>query len=421
MTGFGVAIALWAAFWTWAFFPGESSIDTLLQYRQGLSGEYSNAHPTLYSMALGRSGDLVGDGSLVLLAQTGVGALALGWIAWSLRSAGTAAKAAFVLLAFNPLMWAQWTTLWKDEPLAICTLAAFAVCLNGWARWCIPLLVAATCFRHNGITLVFPIALWLGWHESRTSGRTAGALLGSLLVLLCLISPKLLDVSVGATDGRAAAPTLVFDIAGAYVREPRFRKAGPFQDVVMKQIKHRHRGHTARYLVAGGRRGVPGLRHSDFDEARYALLKEEWVRLVTTRPDLWLRHRAEFACNLLNVCMPYPMEPHGRTDARIGAQVGWVDPEGLAYRILDPLRSVFGLLALGWVWLVPVLIAGGLALRRRRELEVAIAGSGLAYLVGNMLLAPSAPFRYHLPMMMAAVVLVPLAIEPHRPQGNAKP
>ena len=407
--GYGVAISLWAMLWTLAFAPGESSPDTLAQYRQGLAGVYSDAHPVLYSWALGVSGSLVGNGSLVLYTQIGAGVVALCTLAWSLRAATPVAKTTLVLLSLDPLLWAQWTTLWKDEPLAICTLLTFALCLVGRPRWGLPLLVIATCFRHNGVTLVVPLAAWWGWHEARTQGRLRGAALGVVLLGSALAAPKLLDAALDAADGKAAAPTLVFDLAGAYTRDPGFHAASPFVDIPLEKIERRHRSHTARYLTSN-RRGLKGLRHKDFDDARYTELKQEWGRLLTTRPDLWARHRAAFACDLLNVCMPTPMEPHGRTDKAYGIKVGWVDPERPLYRALNPLRAAFAPLARGWIWCLPTLVLGGLAVARRRWLEVAIASSGLAYLVGNVLLAPSAPFRYHLPLMLVVLVLAPHAL-----------
>ncbi len=415
---FAVGAVAWAGLWGVAFFPGEATLDTWVQYQQGLTGAFSDAHPVLYALLLGASGQAFGDGRLVLFLQLGLGTLGLVLLAHALRDRNLLARLALVVLALNPLMWAQWGILWKDEAMATSYLVALGLFGLGRPLPAIPLLVAACCFRHNGITLVLPLAVLMGWVGARRYGRWRGWGLALGVLVLCAATPRLLDRAVDAERTYAAAPSLVFDLAGIWTREPDLYRASPYAErVSFREVRRRHRAWSARKITSD-RRGLPGLRHKDLQTPEaWQTLRDTWRDAVLARPGAWLAHRYEYGCWFVNVCMDGPFEAIATTRDRYAADMGIPDRRAPLYRALHPVREAFQVLGRGWIWIGLVLLPLGLALWRRRWVDVAIAASALCYLIGNLLLAPSAPFRYHLPLMMAAVVLLPRMLVGQAPEA----
>jgi hypothetical protein len=402
-----LAVAGWAALWALVLFPGEITPDTLDQYEQGLTGAFTNAHPPLLSVLLGLSGHAVGSPGGAFLLQMGFGAAAVASAAW-LVPADRRSRVAFVLLAFCPLLWAQWFAIWKDTWMGVAYLGLLVAL--GTGRYALAVLAAAwMCgFRHNAVILVLPLAAWLTW-----ASRPRGWAYGAAMVVAAVVLPRLLDRALDVKDVNPAAATLVFDVTGVYAREEEAFLSGPYAgDVDYAALKEAYDVRSARDIVSD-RRGLPPLRLSDLAaEEPYAELEAEWSRVVRAWPGAWARHKAAFALCYVGLCHRNPFDPYGRTTEEALAFERTVGMESAPYVVVDKLRRRLARpLARGVFWLVPVVGIAALAARRQQGFDLAIASSALLYEAGNLAVAPSSPFRYHMPTLLVLLILLPRALD----------
>lgn len=406
--GLGLALSVWAGLWTYALFPGEGTIDTVLQYEQGRSFTFTNAHPVLYSLLLGLSHAWLASPGLVVALQLCGGALAL----WVVGVRGVPARLlprlTFLMLAFCPLLWAQWAALWKDEALTVAYVGALAALVARRQVLAIGLLLLAAAFRHNGVTLVAPLFVYAAAQFRTRLGTVRTAALAAALCVAAVLTPRLLERAMGATDARPAVPSLVFDIAGVYLRSRPAFDSGPYsRSWKLGSVRRRYAPRTARKLTSD-RGGLVGLRHKDFlTDRRYLQLRKEWTRVVRRYPEQYLEHRWAVSCSYFNVCDPKPFEPYAGPQPRLRKRIASPDRQTPAYRYVDAMRAETRPMAVGWPWSALVLLFGLLALVRRAWLDVAITASVLLYQLGNLVAAPSTPFRYHLPVVVALIVLLP--------------
>jgi hypothetical protein len=126
--GWGVLALCWLPWWLY-FNPCVVSGDTLVQYRQTLTGTYSNAHPVLHTLSLGFAvrvarwlgmGEAQGFAGYALVQLAGLSAV-LAALAARVRGMCRRpwlAAASLAYFAFNPLHATFAITLWKDIPFS---------------------------------------------------------------------------------------------------------------------------------------------------------------------------------------------------------------------------------------------------------------------------------------------------------------
>ena len=400
-----VGVALYALFWSISLYPGELAPDTLEQYKQGASGAYTDAHPALLSWLLGRSVALTGSTGPLFLMQLGLGALGLAGLVGSVPKT-TRSRVAFALLTLLPVLWSQLSVVLKDAWTTALLLDAIALIALDLAAPAALVVGLACCFRHNAITLAPALAALAAWPHRAHLGRAIA--IAGLVVGCGLAAPRIVDRLLDVANTHPAAPSLVYDVTGVYVRAPSAYASGPFTEAIaLRDVVERYDPVTARRLTSN-KRGLKGLRHRDFaDDARYAVLEAEWRRAVTGWPGAWIRHRAAFTANYL---APWPFEAYNTTIAAARKQL----PTNLdaTWRTFPAtvLRALAAPFANGLLWTVGVLVLGGIGVRRRDALAVGVALAALGNLAGNVLFAPSTPFRYHLPSVVAVIVLLPRAL-----------
>jgi hypothetical protein len=224
-----VAFAVWRV-----FFPGLMSTDSIAQYRQALTGEYSDWHPPLMSIVLKivlASGGALG---ILMLGQCvagvfGIRALAAGclrlfyggrialrraaWISWLVLPV--------LLLPVTPLAF-YLMTFWKDAWAMVFLLWIGALALDLLRRGpslkralLLAVLGAALgMVRHNAVILLPLVGLVL-WMGTRRSFRRAGALaLAAAPIVLYLLANPLIDLVFGVEELHTDSAVMALDLVG---------------------------------------------------------------------------------------------------------------------------------------------------------------------------------------------------------------
>lgn len=391
-----------AAFWAVALFPGELTPDSVTQIQQGVSGVYSDAHPAALSWLLGRSMAWTGNTGLVILVPLALAALGLAGLVPTLPQTRRA-HVVFLAFALFPPLWSALATVSKDAWTTALLLDAVALIA---ARRLLPatLAVAAMClFRHNAITAVPALAAFVAWDNR--DRKALAAFVVSAMLAGSFAAPRVLNRALDVQEGRAAAPSLVFDVTGVYAWRPEAFATGPFAArTTYDDILVRYEAKTARKFTSD-RRGLPGFKHAEFlDDARYAELTGEWRRVITTWPGAWALHRAAFAGAYLS---PIPFEAYGGTWKAAKRKYLVPDEDSIRWNIANVARIGAAPLGSGAFWTTALAFVGAVALKRRDALGVAVAAAAACGLAANLLIAPSSPFRYHLPSVVAVIVLAP--------------
>ena len=158
-------LAIWI-FYLLAFWPGEMSPDSMVQWEQALTGAYTDAHPPLYAFFIWGvtrfwfSPGAVGFVQIICLS------FATAWGLKVLIQNGLNTNAAWlvaVIFALSPLNSTLVISLWKDVPYAIAFLVfsiQFLQIIFSGGKWlekwgnCLALVLSSLgimLFRHNGV------------------------------------------------------------------------------------------------------------------------------------------------------------------------------------------------------------------------------------------------------------------------------
>ncbi|MFG1707159.1 hypothetical protein ACFLIM_28585 [Nonomuraea sp. M3C6] len=199
---FLIVQAVLACWWA-ALYPGLFSRDSVLYLSHTLVGPWVSDHSVAYDALLWLSFTKTGDLGAVTFAQTTAMALALTYLAESLKRLGAPRLATTVVAMLMPLappVGAFSVTLWKDVPFTICAVAIAGVCARIAARRAVTLptlvglgvlLTALGLFRANGFLVV-------------------GVAVVALLVIVTTMRVRLLLVGTFAAALPLLLTTLVF-------------------------------------------------------------------------------------------------------------------------------------------------------------------------------------------------------------------
>lgn len=409
-----VCLVLWAAFWLIGIYPGEMSPDSHAQLLQGRVWRFNSAHPVIFSAFLGLADRWTGGVGSVFVAQIVLITGALIALGWSMTQSKPVAKVAFLVLACTPILWAQWAAVWKDVWFSLFFLWAVVFLSWRWYGWAGVALALMCCFRHNGITLALPLAAYVGFTRYKQGDAWRGAICALTIAAATILVPKTLDWALSVRNGYPAAPSLVFDVTGAYNFDEEALGEGPFSDVVTYEvIRKKYNPDTARHFTSN-RRGVRGLQHRDFtNDESYGVLQAEWMRVIKEHPRAYLSHRLAFARSFFGL-WPRPQlgayaYNHGLRKRK--RKASWL-PRTF-YRTIELFirPTIAKPMTRTWVWTLLAALAGWGAWRQRKTLELALVISTAAYIVGNLLIAPSSPFRYHIPTLITVIVVLPRVLD----------
>jgi hypothetical protein len=196
------SLVVWAAYLL-AFWPGVMSADSMEQWGQILSGEFSNWHPAFHTLTEWALTRLVESPAIVAAAQVAALSGVVGWGLASLRRLGLRTAVVWIIsgaIALWPAIGITAITLWKDIPYAIAILALGLILLReidgrdsilqkpgGWALLAgVASLVAL--FHHAGPVVAFGSlgALWLAVRRRTVLGAAAVTLLTVVVVQVVL-------------------------------------------------------------------------------------------------------------------------------------------------------------------------------------------------------------------------------------------
>lgn len=389
-----VVAAGWVLVLYAAFQPGLMSVDSVLQYQQGITGRYNNWHPPFVSLLNGLAGRLAGSPWPLLVAQLSLLAAGMCLLARAAppQSApfSLAVLAAFFLL---PPVWSIAVTLWKDVLMAVALLwAVVDLRVRRPARSFAWMIVAVLC-RHNAIFAAVPLAVYAAALSApRAAGRAA--LVAVQLVALA-IAPRIVDRLLHAEDRFIAGALLLFDEMAIYADHPEALKASPFsREYTAQDVARVHMVQSCVPIFHGG----PEARR--FPEsslpARRPEISREWLRLLRAYPGTYVRERVSHFLSLISIGWPacYPFQI-GISPNNWGfhLQEGGAVLRALR-RFQDATASTW--LFLGWPWLMLLLAIGAWAAMRHgaRSLALWTTLSGLAYAGGYLAVGVVCDFRY---------------------------
>lgn len=224
----GAALLLFAA--TLAlYWPGYASFDTVVQYRQLLSGDYDDWHPPIMAQTWALLGGRALGTAPMFLLQMALYWLGLGLIAARLAQMGrrVAPWAVLALGLVPPLLGWQVVVLKDGQMTGAMMAAAGLACWWRLAGRAVPgvawglivlLLLYAALVRANGAMAVVPFAVMLIERPLRPWQRGLAMLAG--IIALLGVAPLVNHQLLGVRDSGVARSQALYDLAGIAVRLP---------------------------------------------------------------------------------------------------------------------------------------------------------------------------------------------------------
>jgi hypothetical protein len=292
-------IALMALFWWMVFYPGLLSFDSVDQYRQGVTGQYSTTRPPIMAIAVAMTRSVGGDIQHLMLIQCeaallGVYFLGVSFLRWlqpstpvlALRLAVLGAIA-LMLLPFSPLphyLVTFWTDVWVM--VSLCWIGAlwlqimrdssltsgnvFRLLLILWFS------VVMVLVRHNSVVLLPVATLMFAIAAGRMFSWKAAVAAAALPLLLYVTAHSYIKRTLHPVETPIHNMVFAYDLAGLCIRFPELRSEFP---------------HTARHLLPDSERlYYPGFMNYYGDiidgnvYARPDLLQQEFTRAILTHP-----------------------------------------------------------------------------------------------------------------------------------------
>ena len=125
-------IAVWGLFLL-VFYPGLLTQDTIVQWEQVVTGQYSDAHPIFYALLIGGLSQVYNSPAVVVLAQILMLSLSLSWGLSELERLGSSRKVLWglsVLFAVLPINILGANVLRKDVPFSASLLVLSVIFLK---------------------------------------------------------------------------------------------------------------------------------------------------------------------------------------------------------------------------------------------------------------------------------------------------
>lgn len=388
--------------------PGFAMYDTLMQYRQVLSGRFDDWHPPAMARLWQALAPFGGGQAPLFVAQVTLYWLGFALLALPLARAGRvrAALALGVIAILPPFLGWQVVVL-KDAQMTAALLAAVGLIGGaglagrrpGGAEWlgAAALLLYAVLVRANAVFAVAPLVamlLPLGWRW-----RTALAL-GGIAATIAL-SPLVNHRLLGASDSGVTRTQPIYDLAAIAVRAP-----GAATGLPPPVVAHiRARGCVKPYfwdpLSDSGPCGddVAPLAHMPM--ARLDLL---WVQAIAAHPLAYAAHRLAHLNSTDRWLVPWRWPGAAPTIRSERNDLALRSPGAIA-RALQRFGGYVVETPIGWpfVW-IGLALAGLVALDGEAVLARALFVSALAGEASFAAVSIASDLRYHLWMMIAAAI-----------------
>lgn len=402
----------------WVFWPGIPTYDSVLQYRQLVSGQIDDWHPPVMARVWQLLNPISpGTGPLFALQMLlyGIGFALV--IAALVRAGRPKAALAAGLFGMSPLLLGWQIVVMKDEQMLGALVAAFSIVaayrLTGkavpvWAGLLAALLlVYATLLRGNAVFATVPLTMLL---LPRPNSWRVRCILGIVaMVGLLVLSPPIQRALFDAKPSSRLKTQPLFDLAGISSRTP--ADPLPFTAAERSQLVERHCSNSFFWDSLGGLGPCADVtarvRASSSSELTIAL-----ARNVMRHPLAYAEHRLAHWNMTERWWVPLGLIS---ADPQIKAH-----PNGLGLRGPTSVPKWWQRLAhaqaatpLGWpiVWTTLALFFLPVAFRRRDaagNLALALLGSGLVLELSFLVVSIASELRYHLWPMTATVLALVL-------------
>jgi hypothetical protein len=411
-----------------ASLPGHLSYDSLAQLHEGRTGVRATWGPAMYAWLLGFFDEMVPGTGLYVVASAGLFFGSLSSLRALRPQVSWWAPLVTVLIVFSPIVLIYQAIVWKDVLFANLTIAGFACLARAPALWGRPgprwlalggamlALAVAALVRQNGLVVVLLAAMSLGAIRFRAGWRQAliwgfGGLVATIVLMQILgavAQPKGEGVGKSANVGLRILQH--YDITGAVARDPSY------------PLRHIEAANPAG--AAAIRKGVAVYspqRVDFFDRdptvgkafwrTPKAVVRAEWIELITRHPGAYLAERGDVFRWLLltpklEACLPDFVGVSGPeplvADLKLTNAVDPADWSLHNYATYFYGTPVFSHLAYA---LVAMAVAGFL-LWRRDSTDLVIAGlmlSALAFASSFFVISIACDYRYLYFLDLAAI------------------
>ena len=418
LAAFALVCATYFAAVVFVFFPGVKNWDTYEQLNQALVGEYRTTFTVGYAWLLGMSHRLCGSTGGLWLVQLALVLGAMIWLVDRARAGVVVVVVAVAVFCLPPLAFGlvqQWRDVW---------VAAFGlICFGGLlARRPFVVLaagVAAAIFRSNAMVLgLLPAALVTRdmivvrlrrrGPVSRQRRWLAAAVGAVAFVVLCSLTSSLLAAVLDAKPGFPAGPSLVFDVADIWRRDPSLQKKSAVGHKLAKQAARKVDECHAHNVVDGR---VPELAVNELNGKRDKLIKD-WMTVVKKRPDLYLQHKRRAIECMLRIDydsgerFSYYLISRGAHGLGAGdprqSRPGLIELQKKFWSTAD-LRGTWADWFEPLLWLALLSVASLVAVFRTRSrgLVSAFVLGNVMFLFSNFTFAPAPNLRYLFPLLTA--------------------
>lgn len=394
------------------FAPGFAMYDTLVQYRQVLSGTFDDWHPPAMARLWQVVAPLGGGQAPLFVAQVASYWLGFALLALALARAGRL-RASLLLgvIAILPPFLGWQVVVLKDAQMTGALLAATGIIaaarLDGrtlraleWTAAAI-LLLYAVLVRANAAFAVVPLVamlLPLGWRWR------LGALVGGVAATL-LLSPLVNHQMLGARDSGVTRTQPIFDLAAIAARVPDALTG--LAPPAVADI--RARGCSKPFFWDPlAESGPCGRDIAALARMPVAQLNGLWLRAILAHPVAYAGHRMTHLNSTERWLVPYRWPGAAPTVASERNDLGLESP-GATARGWQRLGGYLVETPLGWPFAWTALALAGLlaltgAQTRAAEVARALFVSALAGEASFAVVSIASDLRYHLWMMIAAAI-----------------
>jgi hypothetical protein len=408
--------------------PGFMAMDSGDQLEQARKFAFRDDHPVALALIWHYTDRVIPGplGLMILIAGLYWGGLAA--IFAVLPGALLPRVIGFLIIALHPPSFSNLPAVWKDTLMQGALVAAIPFLLPGGSRfravrYCLAmvLLVLGIGARHNAAAAVWPLlAMPLVAHPSLRALRVGWRwLVGSTVAVIVTLG---LTIGLGKTLAPLSQRTEfwqtvpVFDLAGMSIAsgellvEPESGVLTPGMGVREIRYKYHPQWMNSLYycLPFAGKRCVPLFRRV-FDPERLSHLTRNWWTAIAAHPGAYLAHRSKVSRGVLAITGGAPGIYYADRER----------PYTHFARDYPPPKRVFRLMA--WLdrqvqtfWFRPWLYLGLCTallpiafLRHARggsALPVAVALSGLSYMLGVLVSAGSSDYRYSVWMILCSML-----------------
>ena len=421
-----------------AFWPGLMSADSLDQWGQVLSGQFTNHHPAFHTFTIWLLTRVALSPAVVAIAQILALALVTGALLAYIETLGVASRwlwLASILFAISPVNATMVNTLWKDIPYSVSILALSylllraAVTQGRWLEtrtaWLVlgVTAVLAALFRHNGVPVAVASLLFI-LVFSRRHWKPVVAAVAVLLVLFYVITGPVYRM-VGVTT----PPTALGEAAASLYNSAATADPGSPEDEFLLRLDPLSDDWQCAHV------------YGSLQEARRAGAAADQPENVSQKAVNLLEHAPsllayDYRCNRSLIWIVW--DPNGELRNPSHAEYG-IDANAYGLRsasLIPPLQQSLANFvrataydpSVNWLVWRPalylylfLLVIAVAALRRKSPWLLLVAVPVLLQSISMTLVTMPPNFRYHYPIYLAALAFWPLLFLPCAPNADAEP